>query len=101
MFDRLDVWEAGDDKTFGGITGTWMGVAGAATTMQAAVQGSYYPGYVYRNYTFTFSQGSEVCMLDAPDDEVFVMQPRIRHWDPAIGEGSLAHLAGRLDLPSG
>jgi hypothetical protein len=74
MFDRLDVWEAGDDKTFGSITGTWMGVAGATTMTQATVQGSYYPGYIYRNNTFTFNRGSEVYLLDAPDGEVFVMQ---------------------------
>ncbi len=99
MFDRLDVWEAGDNKTFGGITGTWMGVASAATMIQATVQGSYNPGYIYRNYTFTFNQGSKVYMLDAPDGEVFVMQSFTRHWDPTLGEDNLAHLASRLDLP--
>jgi hypothetical protein len=101
MFDRLDVWEAGDDRTFGDITGTWMGVAGAAAMMEATVQGSYDPGYVYRNSTFTFSQGSEVYLLDAPDGEVFVMQSFTRHWDPTQSEDNLAHLAGRLDLPGG
>jgi hypothetical protein len=65
MFDRLDVREAGDDRTFGDITGTWMGVAGEATMMQAAVQGSYNPGYMYRSDTFTFSRGSEVYLLPA------------------------------------
>jgi hypothetical protein len=82
MFDRLDAWEAGDDRTFGGITGTWVGVAGAATMIQATVQGSYYPGYIYRNNTFTFNEGSEVYLLDAPDGEVFVTQSFTRHWDP-------------------
>ena len=101
MFDRLDVWEAGDDRIFGGITGTWMGVAGAATMMQATVEGSYNPGYIYRNYTFTFNQGSTVYMLDAPDGEVFVMQSFTRHWDPTLREDNLAHLASRLDLPRG
>jgi len=42
VFDRLDVREAGDDRTFGGITGTWMGVA-AATLLEDVVQGSYDP----------------------------------------------------------
>ena len=101
MFDRLDVWEAGDDKTFGGITGTWMGAADAATMMQATVQGSYYPGYIYRNDTFTFNQGSAVYVLDAPDGEVFVMQSFTRHWDPTLSEDNLARLASRLDLPGG
>jgi len=35
MSDRLDIGEAGDDKTFGDITGTWTGVVGAAALMQA------------------------------------------------------------------
>jgi haloalkane dehalogenase len=103
MFDRLDVREAGDDRTFGGITGTWMGVVSAATLTQAAVQGSYFPGYIYRNntFTFTFSKGSEVYLLDAPDGEVFVMQSFTRHRDPTLREDELAHLYNRLDLPDG
>ena len=101
MFDRLDVVEVGDDRTFGGITGIWMAVAGAATLRQATVQGSYDPGYVYRNDTFTFSKGAKVYLLDAPDGEVFVMESFTRHWDPTLSEDDLAHLAGRLDLPDG
>jgi hypothetical protein len=101
MFDRLDVREAGDDRTFGGITGTWMGVAGAATMTHAMVQGSYDPGYIYRNNSFTFGRGSEVYLLEAPDGEVFVMQSFTRRWDPTLSEDNLAHLHGRLDLPGG
>jgi hypothetical protein len=101
MVDRLDVWEAGDDRTFGGITGTWTGAAGAATMMRATVHDSYYPAYIYRNNTFTFNKGSEVYVLDAPDGEVFVMQSFTWHWDPTLTEGNLADLASRLDLPSG
>jgi hypothetical protein len=101
MFDRLDVSEAGDDKSFGGMTGTWMGMGAAATMMQATVEGGYSPGYIYRNYTFTFNQGSKVYMLDAPDGEVFVMQSFTRHFDPTLSEDNLAHLASRLELPSG
>lgn len=101
MFDRLDVLEAGDDKSFGGMTGTWMGMGAAATMMQATVEGGYSPGYIYRNYTFTFNQGSKVYMLDAPDGEVFVMQSFTRHFDPTLSEDNLAHLASRLELPSG
>jgi hypothetical protein len=99
MFDRLDIWEAGDDKTFGDLTGTWMGVAAETTIMQATVRDSYNPGYIYRNYTFTYNQGSTVYMLDAPDGEVFVMQSFARHEDPALSVDDLAHLASRLDLP--
>jgi hypothetical protein len=99
MFDRLDVREAGDDKIFGEITGTWMGVVGAATLMQAGDQGSYEPDYIYSNHTFTFSNGSEVYLLDAPDGEVFIMQSFARDWEPTMSERDLAHLYRWLDLP--
>ena len=101
MSDRLDVWEAGDDRTFGTITGTWTGVVGAAGMAQAPAQGSYDPGYVYSNNTFTFNRGSEVYLLEAPDGELFVMQSFTRHWEPALSAGNLGRLAGRLDLPGG
>lgn len=96
MFDQLDVWEAGDDKTFGSITGTWMGVVTAATVMQALVQASYDPGYVYCASAFTFNKRSEVYLLKAPDGELFVMQSFTRHSDPAPAKDELAHLAGLL-----
>jgi hypothetical protein len=101
MSDRLDVWEAGDDRTFGSITGTWTGVVGAAGMARTTAQGSYDPGYVYSTSTFTFNRGSEVYLLEAPDGELFVMQSFTRHWDPALSDGNLARLAGRLDLPRG
>ena len=101
MFDQLDVWEAGDDKTFGSIAGTWMGVVTAATVMQALVQASYDPGYVYCASAFTFNKRSEVYLLKAPDGELFVMQSFTRHSDPAPAKDELAHLAGLLDLPAG
>jgi hypothetical protein len=100
MFDQLDVWEVGEDRTFGGITGTWMSVAPAADITKAAAQGSYDPRYVYRNSTFTFNRGREVYLLVAPDGEVFVMQS-FRHVDPRVSDDNLTHLAGRLDLPPG
>jgi hypothetical protein len=101
MFDRLDVHEAGDDRTFGGITGTWLGVAGAATMMQATVLGSYHPGYIHRNCTCTFNKGSRVYLLDAPDGEIFVMESFTGHWEPTLSEDNLVHLSRRLDLPDG
>ena len=100
MIDRLDVREAGDDKTFGDITGTWIGVVGAATLMQATNQVTYDPAYAHSSNTFTFSSGSEVYLLDAPDGEVFIMQAFARHWNPTVTEGDLAHLYRRLDLPN-
>ena len=101
MSDRLDIGEAGDDKTFGDITGTWTGVVGAAALMQATDQVSYDPGYIYSNNTFTFSAGSEVYLLDAPDGEVFVMQSFTPDLDPTLREGDVGHLYRRLDLPKG
>lgn len=103
MVDQIDVREAGDDRTFGDITGTWMGVESAATLTQAAVQRSYDPAYIHRNstFTFTFNEGSEVYLLDAPDGEVFVMQSFTRQQDPALREDELAHLYSRLDIPAG
>ncbi len=99
MFDRLDVREAGDDKTFGEITGTWTSVVSAATLMQVTDQGSYDPAYTYSSTTFTFSKGSQVYLLDAPDGEVFIMQSFARHLNPTLSEGDLAHLHRWLDLP--
>jgi hypothetical protein len=96
---RHDVREAGEDKTFGGITGTWMGVVSAATLLQPTDQVSYDRAYVYSNNTYTFSRGSEVYLLDAPDGEVFIMQSFARHLNPTVSEGDLAHLYRRLDLP--
>jgi hypothetical protein len=101
MFDRLDVREAGDDKSFGGITGTWIEVAGATLTADA-IRGSYEPTYIHRSdaFTFTFNKGSEVYVLDAPDGEMFVMQSFTRRWDPTLSQGDLARLYRRLDLPA-
>ena len=99
MFDRLDVWEAGDDKSFGGITGTWMGVADAATMIQATVRGSYHSGYMYRKNTCTYGQGSQVYLLDAPDGEAFIMQSSAGHREAVLSEDDLAHLGQPAPLP--
>jgi hypothetical protein len=96
-FDRLDLQEAGDDRAFGDLTGTWIGAADAP----AAGQGSYDPGYVYRSEAYTFTGGSEVFVLDAPDGEAFVLQSFTRHWDPGLTEDNLRHLGSRLELPDG
>jgi hypothetical protein len=101
MFDEFDVWEVGDDRRFGEITATWMGVVGAEEMMKATVGGSYFAGYIYRNNAFTFNEGSEVYLLDAPDGEVFVMQSFTSHFDEALTEDNLAELGTRLTLPDG
>ena len=100
MADRLNVRESGADKTFGDVAGAWTGVTSAAT-LTATEPGSYQPGYLYRDNTLTFSEGSEVYLLDAPDGEVFIMQSFTRHQDPGLSEDKLAHLSRRLNLPSG
>ncbi len=101
MPDRLDVRDAGDDRTFGDLTGTWMGVAGAAALTRATVQGSYEPAYIYRDNTSTFNVGSKVYLLDAPDGEVFVLYSCTPPVDPTLSEDNLTHLSSRLDLPGG
>jgi hypothetical protein len=101
VIDGLDVREAGDDRAFGNITGTWMGVVDAATIMPAAVLGSYDPGYVHRDHTVTFSKGTDVFLLDAPDGEVFILESLTRHWDPELSANNIAHLGSRLHLPAG
>jgi hypothetical protein len=100
LLDRLDVREAGDDRIFGSITGTWIGVA-AATVTEEVVQGSYDPAYIQRHnaFTFTYGKGSEIYVLDAPDGEMFVMQSFTQRWDPTLSEADLAHLYSRLDVP--
>jgi len=100
-FDQIDVREAGDDRTFGGITGTWMGAADAATMLHATVQDSYSPGYVYGGNAFTYLEGSDVYLLDAPDGEVFILKSIVPQPDVSIGADGLAHLASRLELPDG
>ena len=99
--DHLDVWEAGDSRNFGSLTGTWMGAGEAAAITSAMAPGAYDPAYVYRGSTFTFSKGSQVYVLDAPDGEVFIMQSVAPV--PALerGDESLAQLVSRLDLPDG
>ena len=61
--------------------------------------GSYMASYVFSSSTFTFSEGSKVYLLDAPDGEVFIMQSFARRWGPAPEEGDVAHLYRQLDLP--
>jgi len=101
MFDRLDVRDVGDDRTFGAINATWTGAADEAALRQATAQGSYNPRYIYCNNTLTFGKGSKVYLLDAPDGEVFILQSLSRHVDPDLSEAGLAHPGARLDLPAG
>src|SRR5215469_7999509 len=96
MFDRLDVWEVGEDRTFDGISGTWVSVVPAGDLTEVTDRGSYDPRYVYRTDTLTFSKGRYVYLLVEPDGEVFVMHSLSQHVDPTLSEDNLRQLAGRL-----
>ena len=102
MFDEFRVFEAGEDQEFGGIKMTWMGVVDVATLQKAIIGGNYFPGYIHRDNSFTYNQGSEVYLLDAPGGEVFVMQSYNAHTDDGLAaEQSPAALGSRLALPEG
>jgi hypothetical protein len=102
MFDEFRVFEAGDDQDFGGIKMTWMGVVDVATLKRGIIGGNYFPGYIHRDNSFTYNQGSEVYLLDAPGGEIFVMQSYNAHTDEGLAaEQSPATLGGRLTLPEG
>jgi hypothetical protein len=99
MFDEMDSWEVGEDREFDGIKFTWVAVAGAETAK--TVQRPFAPGHIYRNNAFTFNEGSEVYVLDAPDGEVFVLQSFTQAFDPTLSEDNLAELGDKLTLPDG
>ena len=103
MFDEFRVFEVGDDQEFGGIKMTWMGVVDVATLKKAILGGNYFAGYIHRDNSYTYNQGSEVYLLDAPGGEVFVMQSYNAHTDDGLAaeEQSPATLASRLTLPAG
>ena len=103
MFDEFRVFEAGDDQEFGGIKMTWMGVVDVATLQKAILGGNYFAGYIRRDNSYTFNQGSEVYLLDAPGGEVFIMQSYNAHTDQGLAaeEHSPATLGSRLTLPAG
>jgi hypothetical protein len=103
MFDALRVFEAGDDRDFGDIKMTWMGVVDVASLKKGIIGGAYFAGYIHRDNSFTYHEGSEVYLLDAPDGEVFVMQSYNAHTDDGLAaeESPPATLGSRLTLPDG
>jgi len=101
VFDQLDIAEAGDDKTFGDITGTWTEAVDATVLRETADLSRFDPGYSYSTSVLTYAGGSRVYVLDAPDGEVFVLQSFTTQVDPALSGDNLAHLGDRLDLPDG
>lgn len=103
MCDRLDFREAGDDREFGAISATWLGVVEAATLVQEPAPASFAPGYIRRHdtYTCTFNQGTKVYLLDAPDGEMFILQSFTASRDAPPVDRNLAHFQRRLELPDG
>jgi hypothetical protein len=102
MFDEFRVFEAGDDREFNGIRMTWMGVVDVASLKKAIIGGNYFAGYIHRDNSYTYNEGSEVYLLDAPDGEVFIMQSYNAHTEEGLAaEESPATLGSRLTLPEG
>ena len=103
MFDQFDVWEVGDDRDFGGIKMTWLGVVPVAALKKAITEGNYAAGYIHRDNAFTYNAGSEVYLLDAPDGEVFVMQSYNAQTDDGLAAEAESPdtLGDRLTLPDG
>jgi hypothetical protein len=73
-----------------------------ATLQTGIIGGNYFPGYIHRDNSFAYNQGSEVCPLDAPGGEVFVMQSCNAHTGQGLAaEQSPTALSGKLKLPEG
>jgi hypothetical protein len=101
MFDVLDVFEDGVERTFGGIKMTWMGVVPVEELEKGVTKGHYVPGYIYRNNQFKFNKGREIYLLDAPDGEVFVMQSFTNFKQKEVTIDNIRDLGSKLTLPPG
>ena len=101
MFDVLDVYEDGIERTFGGIKMTWMGVVPVSELEKGVTKGHYVPGYIYRNNQYTFKKGREIYILDAPDGEVFVMQSFTNFKQKEVDINNIRNLGSKLTLPPG
>lgn len=100
-FDRLDVFEDGIERTFGGIKMTWMGVVPVEELEKGVTKGHYAPGYISRNNQYTFKKGREIYLLDAPGGEVFVMQSFTNFKQQKVTIDNARDLGGVLTLPPG
>jgi len=100
-FDEFWAFEVGDERQFGQIKASWMGVVGVEDLEKATVKGSYSAGRIYRNSKFQYNKGSKVYLLTAPDGGVFVMQSYTDHWDPGLTKAGLDDLGTKLKLPAG
>ena len=101
MFDQLDVYEDGIERTFGGIKMTWMGVVPVEELEKGVTKGHYVPGYIFRNNQYTFKKGREIYILDAPDGEVFVMQSFTNFVQKEVDIDHVKDLGRLLHMPPG
>ena len=101
MFDVLDIYEDGIERTFGGIKMTWMGVVSVEELEKGVTKGHYVPGYIFRNNQYTFKKGREIYILDAPDGEVFVMQSFTNYKQHKVTIDNARDLGSVLTLPPG
>jgi hypothetical protein len=101
MFDVLDIYEDGVERTFGGIKMTWMGVVPVEELEKGVTKGHYVPGYIFRDNQYTFKKGREIYILDAPDGEVFVMQSFTNFKQKEVTINNIRDLGSKLTLPPG
>jgi hypothetical protein len=101
MFDVLDIYEDGVERTFGGIKMTWMGVVPVEELEKGVTKGHYVPGYIFRDNQYTFKKGREIYILDAPDGEVFVMQSFTNFKQKEVDINHIKDLGRLLHLPPG
>jgi hypothetical protein len=101
MHDEFWCYEAGDDRTFGDIKMTWMGVVGVEEMNAGVAKGKYNAGYIFRNSQYKYNKGSEVYLLDTPNGDVFIMQSYTDVVDKTLSKDNLKNLGSKLKLPPG
>ena len=101
MFDELDIYEDGLERTFGSIKMTWMGVVPVEELEKGVTKGHYVPGYIFRDNQYTFKKGREIYLLDAPDGEVFVMQSFTNFKQKEVDINHIKDLGRLLHMPPG
>jgi hypothetical protein len=101
MHDEFWCYEAGNERTFGDIKMTWMGVVGVQEMEAGVAKGKYIPGYIFRNSQYKYNKGSEVYLLDAPNGDVFIMQSFTDVADKTLTKNNLKDLGKKLKLPPG
>jgi hypothetical protein len=98
----------GEGFTAGGPTYVFNGITMAKrgendTKLRDSTVGSsfYTPNTVQRDTVFTYSAGTKVYQLTAPDGDVYTMQSYAQIKDKSLTIGDLDNLASKLSLPQG